>query len=172
MGQDINSQKQLVEAIDDMSQGYAPISQMGMSGQMMIDNNVKSALKDLKDNYVMIEREIEETTKKQRKEQHDRYHNVMERLESLKQSLKAEINNRKETEEQLMFIVDQRTKDIQTNLNLEYLNNMYKMKEKLAGFEQRKITLQSKLVALSAAIDQKLSYNKQHMLEKIDRQKN
>jgi len=114
---------------------------MGMSGQMMIDNNVKSALKDLKDNYVMIEREIEETTKKQRKEQHDRYHNVMERLESLKQSLKAEINNRKETEEQLMFIVDQRTKDIQTNLNLEYLNNMYKMKEKLAGFEQRKITL-------------------------------
>ena len=59
----------------------------------------------------------------------------MERLESLKQSLKAEINNRKETEEKLMFIVDQRTKDIQTNLNLEYLNNMYKMKEKLAGFE-------------------------------------
>lgn len=40
-----------------------------------------------------------------------------------------------------MFIVDQRTKDIQTNLNLEYLNNMYKMKEKLGGFEQRKITL-------------------------------
>lgn len=70
-----------------------------------------------------------------------------------------------------MFIVDQRTKDIQTNLNLEYLNNMYKMKEKLAGFEQRKTTLQSKLVALSAAIDQKLSYNKQNMLEKIERQK-
>lgn len=45
---------------------------------------VKSALKDLKDNYVMIEREIEETTKKQRHEQHTRYQNVMERLESLK----------------------------------------------------------------------------------------
>lgn len=78
-----------------------------MSGQMVMDKEiVKSALKDLKDNYVMIEREIEETTKKQRQEQHNRYHNVMERLESLKQSLKAEINNRKETEEQLMFIVD------------------------------------------------------------------
>ena len=48
---------------------------------------------------------------------------------------------------------------------------MYKMKEKLAGFEQRKISLQSKLVALSAAIDTKLSYNKQNMLERIDRQK-
>ena len=67
---------------------------------------VKSALKDLKDNYVMIEREIEETTKKQREFQHNRYRDVMERLESLKQSLKAEINNRKETEEQLMFLVD------------------------------------------------------------------
>lgn len=48
---------------------------------------------------------------------------------------------------------------------------MYKMKEKLAGFEHRKINLQSKLIALSAAIDTKLSYNKQSMLEKIDRQK-
>jgi hypothetical protein len=36
----------------------------------------------------------------------------MERLESLKQSLKAEINNRKETEEELMLQVDQRSKDI------------------------------------------------------------
>lgn len=71
-----------------------------------------------------------------------------------------------------MVLVDQRSKDIQTNLNLEYLNNMYKMKEKLAGFEMRKLNLQSKLVALSAAIDKKLSFNKQNMLDKIDRQKN
>jgi hypothetical protein len=34
------------------------------------------------------------------------------------------------------------------------------MKEKLSGFEARKIAIQSKLVALSAAIDKKLTYNK------------
>lgn len=42
----------------------------GMSGHtqlIILDKEiVKSALKDLKDNYVLIEREIEETTKKQR----------------------------------------------------------------------------------------------------------
>ena len=93
----------------------------------------------------------------------------MERLESLKQALKTEVNNRKETEEQLMALVDQRSKDILTALNLEYLNNMYQMKERLAGFEQRKIALQSKLAALSASIDTKLVHNKSEMLEKIER---
>ena len=45
------------------------------------------------------------------------------------------------------------------------------MKEKLANFEHRKIALQSKLVALSASIDKKLSHNKTNMLDKIDKQK-
>lgn len=98
MDQESSPQKVIIEAIDDMSQGFAPVSQMSQ-GLILDKEIVKSALKDLKDNYVMIEREIEETTKKQREQQHNRYHNVMERLESLKQSLKGEINNRKETEE-------------------------------------------------------------------------
>ena len=68
-----------------------------------------------------------------------------------------------------MITVDKKSKDIQTQLNLEYLNNMYKMKEQLANFEQRKITLQSKLVALSAQVDKKLTFNKQQMLDKIDK---
>lgn len=98
-------------------------------------------MRDLKDNYKFIEREIEETTKKKREMQHNRYQIVMERIESLKQALKTEINNRKETEEQFMSLVDQRSKDIQTDLNLDYLNNIYKMKEKLANFEHRKMAL-------------------------------
>ena len=150
------------------------MNQMGATAQNNFMNDkhqVRSALRDLKDNYKFIEREIEETTKKQREMQHNRYQVVMERIESLKQSLKTEVNNRKETEEQFMTIVDQRSKDIQTALNLEYLNNIYKMKEKLANFEHRKIALQSKLVALSASIDKKLSHNKTNMVERIDRQK-
>ena len=132
---------------------------------------VRNSLRDLKDNYKFIEREIEETTKKQREQQHDRYQVVMERIQSLKQSLKTEVNNRKDTEEQFMNLVDERSKAIQTELNLEYLNNIYKMKEKLANFEHRKTALQSKMVMLSAAIDKKLSHNKVNMLERIDRQK-
>jgi len=60
---------------------------------------VKVALKDLKANYKNIERDIEATNKIKRIEKHNRYHGVMEEIESLKQSLKTEVNNRKETEE-------------------------------------------------------------------------
>jgi non-homologous end joining protein Ku len=69
-------------------------------------------LKDLKENYKHIEREIEETTKKQRDQQHSRYQKVMDLIESLKQSLKTEVNNRKETEEQFMEIVEKRKQEI------------------------------------------------------------
>ena len=48
---------------------------------------------------------------------------------------------------------------------------MYKMKERLSNFEQRKLALQSKLSALSAAIDTKLTYNKSQMLDKIENEK-
>ena len=60
---------------------------------------MKNVLRDLKDNYVNIEREIEITTKQERREKHDKYKTVMEKIESLKQTLKTEINSRKDTEE-------------------------------------------------------------------------
>lgn len=50
----------------------------------------------------MIEQEIEETTKKKRDEKHSRYQSVMDEIESLKQNLKTEVNNRKEREDQFM----------------------------------------------------------------------
>lgn len=42
------------------------------------------------------------------------------------------------------------------------------MKEKLTEFEQRKIDLESKLQALSASVDKKLSYNMQYLNENVD----
>ena len=62
----------------------------------------------------------------------------MEKIESLKQTLKTEINSRKDTEDQFMHYVADRSKDIEKQINLDYLNNMYKMKEKLANFQKRK----------------------------------
>jgi hypothetical protein len=56
----------------------------------------------------------------------------MDLIESLKQSLKTEVNNRKETEEQFMEIVEKRKQEIHNQLTLKYLNNIYIMKEKLA----------------------------------------
>ena len=38
----------------------------------------------------------------------------METIESLKQSLKTEVANRKETEEEFMITVDKKSKNIQT----------------------------------------------------------
>jgi hypothetical protein len=43
-------------------------------------------------------------------------------IESLKLSMKTEISNRKETEEQLMEVVSKRTKQIETDHTLQYLN--------------------------------------------------
>lgn len=110
-----------MDTMGDMSQ-----SQMNMTSQMIIDNDnlinspaqnkeqMKSALKDLKDNYKYIELEIEQTTKKQRDHQQQRYLKQMEKIESLKQSLKTEVLNRKEIEEQFMSLVQKRAKEIET----------------------------------------------------------
>ena len=56
----------------------------------------------------------------------------MEMIESLKQSLKAEVSNRKITEETYLQQVEKRSKEIQNDLNLKYLNNMYMMKGQLS----------------------------------------
>ena len=83
----------------------------------------------------------------------------MEEIESLKQSLKTEVNNRKETEEQFMVLVDEKTQDINKQLTLKYLNNMYQMREKLAQFETRKEALIEKLGGLSENVEKKLGDN-------------
>ena len=49
----------------------------------------------MKDNYFNIEEEIAITTKNIRLEQHQKYQEVISKLESLKQKLKAEITERK-----------------------------------------------------------------------------
>jgi len=89
---------------------------------------VKSALKDIQTNYKAIEKEIEKTTNIQRSEHQSRYSKVMEQLESLKQSLKTEVSNRKQTEDQFMQIVDVKTQSIQTEHTVKFLNQMYQMK--------------------------------------------
>ena len=60
------SPHKLVDTIEEISQGFPQISQVSNpGGALILDKEiVKSALKDLKDNYTLIEREIEETTKK------------------------------------------------------------------------------------------------------------
>ena len=58
-----------------------------------------------------------------------------------------------------MQMVDLKTKAIEEAHSMNYMNNMYQMKETLSGFEQRKIALESKLTALNANVDQRISYN-------------
>lgn len=104
---------------------------------------VKTTLKDLKENYKLIEKQIEETTTAQRDEKVTRYQEAIQKIESLKTSLKTEINNRKKTEEQLMEKVTSKTQAIENQLTLQYLNQIYQMKEKLSKFEERRVSLES-----------------------------
>lgn len=133
---------------------------------------VKSALKDLKDNYKHIENQIDQANKRTRKEQQTRYQKVMELIESLKQSLKTEISNRKETEDQFMQIVDNKSQQIESDHTLNYLNHIYAMKEQLTQFDMTKTQLQSKLVILSALVEKKLVTKKTEILDNIETQKN
>ena len=80
----------------------------------------------------------------------------MEFIGSLKQSLKTEINNRKETEDSFMAEVEQATQQMLTELQLRYLNEMYAMRERLAKFSERKHRIQMKLDKLQGLVDRQL----------------
>lgn len=104
-----------------------------MSGRIITHSEIdrqqiQSTLKDLKANYKLIETEIEETVKKKRDHKQVRFKEVMDRIESLKMSLKTEINNRKETEELFMSMVEKRTQEVKKDINEKYLDNLSEMK--------------------------------------------
>ena len=52
---------------------------------------MKHTLKDLKDNYLSIESQIVQETKKQRDSNIEKYAGVLEKIQSLKKLLKTEI---------------------------------------------------------------------------------
>lgn len=60
---------------------------------------MQHTLKDLKDNYLSIESQIVQETKKQRDSNIEKYAGVLEKIQSLKKLLKTEIEQRKNTEE-------------------------------------------------------------------------
>ena len=60
---------------------------------------LQHTLKDLKDNYLSIESQIVQETKKQRDSNIEKYAGVLEKIQSLKKLLKTEIEQRKNTEE-------------------------------------------------------------------------
>lgn len=128
-----------------------------MVNNFMIDKEmVKNTLADLTQNYKVIESEIVAKTQLERDQQQSRYQKVMELIDSLKLSLKTEVNNRKETEDQFMKQVDANTQDILNELTLKYLNQMYVMREKLTQFGQRKARISEKLEKLQYMVDTNL----------------
>ena len=77
-----------------------------MNNYMIDKEMVQTTLRDLATNYKSIEKEIEDRTTADNIQQKTRYAKVMELIDSLKQSLKTEIHNRKETEDNFMQLVD------------------------------------------------------------------
>ena len=90
---------------DEFVEGQAP-DEEPIDQHIMFNNysgvNVQETVADLQKNYKGIEKEIEERTMAERDLQHTRYAKVIELIQSLKQSLKTEIHNRKETEDAFM----------------------------------------------------------------------
>ena len=70
-----------------------------------------------------------------------------------------------------MVLVDEKTQDINKQLTLKYLNNMYQMREKLAQFETRKEALIEKLGGLSENVEKKLGDNQRILLDQVENQK-
>jgi len=68
-------------------------------------------------------------------------------------------------------MVELKTKAIEEAHTVNYMNNMYQMKETLSTFEQRKITLEPKLTALNASVDKKISFNKAKMADNVEDQR-
>ena len=82
-----------------MIDGQEFMSSAQMNNFIIDKEMVQNTLADLTKNYKVIEKEIEEKTKLERDHQQSRYQKVMELIDSLKLSLKTEVNNRKETED-------------------------------------------------------------------------
>ena len=70
-----------------------------------------------------------------------------------------------------MSMVELKTKAIEEAHTMNYMNNMYQMKETLSTFETRKTALESKLVALNASVEKKISFNKSKMADAVEDQR-
>lgn len=118
-----------------------------------------------------METTIVENTKKQRLDQIEKHKDVLTHIESLKQFLKSEVANRKETELHFEWIIEKKTGQIADQFNVTYLNNLYEMRDRLKQFEERQNKIDAKAHDVQEFITKELDSHKEDLLKKIETSK-
>lgn len=144
------------------------LSFTGGSGFRLDDKpEISSALKGLKENYEQLESQIVENTKRQRQDQIDKHKEVLTQLEALRQFLKIEVANRKETELHFERQIEKTTASIAEQFNITYLNGLFEMRDRIKSFHERKAKMEVRNRELKDYIERELGTQKQEVLSKI-----
>lgn len=99
---------------------------------------LQTTLRDMKDNYVVIEQQIEQETQKQQQGHQERYSKALEKIHQLKKILKTEIEQRKNAEEQFKQLIEEKSQECLEQFTVSYLNKLHAMHETVQTFEKRK----------------------------------
>jgi hypothetical protein len=128
---------------------------------------LQSSLRELKDNYHVIEGAIAHETAKQRETQKERYSQVLDKIQTLKKLLKIEVEQRKNAEAHFRDEIATQSNLILTRFTAEYLNKLREMQEQIDSFSSRRQRLDSKMHLLNKQIDTKMSEQKTKILERV-----
>ena len=92
---------------------------------------------------------------------------MLTQIESLRQFLKTEVANRKETELHFERKIEKVTGQITEQFNVTYLNGLFEMRDRLKSFEERQAKMNVKNNDLKDYIQKELNNQKQEVLQKI-----
>eukprot|EP00347_Sterkiella_histriomuscorum_P010827 403374775 len=161
-----NTRNSIAEASPSLAKNQSSILKSPSQQKSLMS----STLKDLKQTYQQMESQIVESTKKQRQDQLDKHKNVLGQIDALKQFLKSEEANRKQTELHFNDLIDNRITHITEQFNIQYLNQMYEMRDQINRFENRQRNMEGKGREIQAVIEDQLEIQRQQLVQKVQSQ--
>lgn len=124
----------------------------------------------LKQQYHQLESQNVSTTQRWRDDQFEKHQVVLITIENLKQKLKSEVANRKETELEFEGVIERRIEQIEEQFNVTYLNSLYEMRVRLTSFEERQQRMQEKNEELTRFIKEELDQQREELVKDIQEQ--
>jgi hypothetical protein len=98
-----------------------------------------------------------ENTKKQQLEQIAKHKSTLTHLDALRQFLKSEVANRKETELHFERLIEERVEQITEQFNERYLKQMEEMGARVREFKERKERVEEQKERVGEYIQSELS---------------
>ena len=128
---------------------------------------LQSTLRGLKDNYVVIEQQIEQETQKQRQGHQERYAKALDKIVQLKKILKTEIEQRKNADEHFRTLIDEKSQECLNSFTVGYLNKLHSMHETVQTFDKRKQALELKRQQLRNKIETSMRQSREDIIESV-----